>query len=119
MFAIIAVGSKQYKVAPNDKAIIDRSSAKEGEEISFDKVLLIVKNKKIEIGTPYVKNAKVLSRVIRHFKGKKVTIFKYKPKKRYKKKMGFRSLLTEIEVLDIGSIRRKGKRLAKTRKIKT
>jgi len=101
MFAIIAFGGKQYIVAPKDKIIVDKVSLHEGEECSFERVLLRVKNKKIEIGTPCLDGATVRGRVLKHQKGEKITILKYKAKKRYKKKKGARASFSEIEILGI------------------
>ena len=83
--------------------------AKEGKEINFSEVLLLDtsdslsagKNKKLEIGDPTVKGAKVAGKVVRHGKGEKLIIFKYKPKKRYKRKIGHRQQFTEVEIVSI------------------
>ena len=101
MFAVIKTGGKQYLVSPGQKIKIEKLPQKEGEEVVFDKVLLLEKGKKLEIGRPYVKGAKVISKVIKQGKAKKVIVFKYKPKKRYKKKKGHRQPYTEVEILKI------------------
>lgn len=101
MFAIIKTGGKQYIVSPGDKIKIEKVDEKEGDEIIFEEVLLLEKNKKLEIGTPIVKGAKVTAKILKQGKGKKVIIFKHKPKKHYKVKKGHRQLLTEIEVTKI------------------
>lgn len=101
MFAVIAFGGKQYTTRPKEKIILDRVPFREGEECSFEHVLLRVKNKNIEIGTPYVTGGVVRGRVLKHKKGEKFTILKYKAKKRYKKKKGARASFTEIEILGI------------------
>ncbi len=103
MLAVIKTGGKQYLVSPGDKIKVEKLDAKEGKEINFSDVLLLEKNKKLEIGTPFVKEAKVFAKVLRHGKGEKLIIFKYKPKKRYKRKIGHRQLFTEIEVTEIES----------------
>ncbi len=101
MLAIIKTGGKQYKVAPGDKIKIEKIEGKEGKEITFKEVLLVEKNKKIEIGTPFLKGAKVISKILSQGKGKKIVIFKYKPKTRYKKKAGHRQPYTEVEITKI------------------
>lgn len=101
MLAVIKTGGKQYLVSPGDKIKIEKIEVKQGEEVVFDQVLLMEKNKKLEIGTPLVKGAKVKAKVIDQAKGKKVIIFKYKPKKRYKKKAGHRQPFTEVEIISI------------------
>jgi large subunit ribosomal protein L21 len=101
MIAVIKSGGKQYLVFPGKKIKIEKIEKKEGKEIVFDEVLLVEKNKKVEIGTPLVKGAKVIGKVLKQGKGKKVIVFKYKPKTRYKKKKGHRQLFTEVKILKI------------------
>jgi len=103
MLAVIKTGGKQYLVSPGQKIKIEKVDKKEGSEIIFDDVLLLEKQKKLEIGTPLVKGAKVVGKVLSHGKGKKVIIFKYKSKKRYKKKIGHRQPFTEVEILRISN----------------
>ena len=102
MLAVIKTGGKQYLVQPGDKIKVEKLNGKEGEEITFSDVLLLEKSRKLEIGTPVVKEAKVQAKIIGHGKGKKLIIFKYKPKKRYKRKIGHRQQFTEIEITKIG-----------------
>ena len=101
MFAVIKTGGKQYLVSPGDKIKIEKLNAEQGEKVEFPEVLLLEKNKKIEIGTPLVKGAKVIGKVLAQGKAKKVIVFKYKAKKRYKKKMGHRQFFTEVEITKI------------------
>ena len=101
MLAVIKTGGKQYLVAPKDKIQIEKIDKKEGEEIVFDEVLLMEKGRKIEIGTPLIKGVKVIGKILKQGKGKKVIIFKYKPKKRYKVKKGHRQPFTEVEIIKI------------------
>ena len=101
MIAVIKTGGKQYLVKPGDKIKIEKIDKKEGSEITFKEVLLVEKNRKLEIGTPLVKGAKVIGKILSQGKGKKVIIFKYKAKTRYKKKAGHRQLYTEVEILKI------------------
>jgi len=103
MLAVIKTGGKQYIVAPGQKLKIEKQDIKEGKEITFKDVLLLEKQRKLEIGTPFVKGAKVIGKVIRQDKAKKVIIFKYKPKKRYKVKKGHRQPFTEVEIFKIES----------------
>jgi len=101
MLAVIKTGGKQYLVNPGDKIKIEKIDIKEGEEIIFSDVLLLEKNKKIEIGSPFVKDAQVVGKVLKHGRGEKLIIFKYKPKKRYQRKMGHRQSFTEVEITGI------------------
>ncbi len=101
MFAVIKTGGKQYLVQPGDKIKVEKLDAKEGKEINFPEVLLLEKNKKMEIGTPFIKEAKVGAKILSHGKGDKLIIFKYKSKKRYKRKIGHRQLFTEVQITAI------------------
>lgn len=101
MIAIIKTGGKQYIVSPEEKIKIEKIDKEEGAEITFSEVLLLEKNKKIEIGTPFIKGAKVVGKILKQGKGDKITIYKYKPKKRFHKKMGHRQPYTEVEILKI------------------
>jgi len=98
MLAVIKTGGKQYKVSEGDKIKIEK---KEGDEIVFKEVLLLNDGKKTIIGQPFVEGAEVKARVLKQGRSPKVTIFKYKPKKRYKVKKGHRQPFTEIEIIEI------------------
>ena len=100
MIAIIKTGGKQYLVQPGDKLKIEKLEEKEGATVSFNEVLLIEKDAKVEVGTPFLK-AEVTAKVLSHGKGDKVVIFKYKPKKRESRKIGHRQPYTEIEITGI------------------
>lgn len=101
MLTVIKTGGKQYLVSPGDKIKIEKIDVKEGKEVTFKEVLLLEKQKKLEIGTPLIKGAKVIGKVLKHGKGKKIIIFKYKSKTRYKVKKGHRQPFTEIEIIKI------------------
>lgn len=100
MIAIIRTGGKQYIVQPGDKLKVEKLDKKEGEEFSFSDVLLVEKNKKIEIGKPIV-GTEVQAKVLSHGKADKIIVFTYKPKKRESKKIGHRQPYTEIEIIGI------------------
>jgi large subunit ribosomal protein L21 len=101
MLAIIKTGGKQYIVQPGDKIKVEKLDKKEGEEFVFSDVLLVEKNRKIDIGNPLVKEAKVEAKVLKHGKGDKIIVFKYKAKKRESRKIGHRQPYTEIEIIGI------------------
>lgn len=101
MFAVIRTGGKQYLVRPGDKIKIEKLDVKEEKEITFSDVLLVEKNRELEIGNPKVKGAKIIAKVLKQGKAKKIIVFKYKAKKRYKKKMGHRQLFTEVKIIKI------------------
>jgi large subunit ribosomal protein L21 len=101
MLAVIRTGGKQYIVEPKTKLKIEKLEKAEGETIVFSDVLLIENDGKLEIGNPVVKGAEVEAKVLRQDKAEKIIVFKYKPKKRYKRKIGHRQPFTEIEILSI------------------
>lgn len=103
MFAVIKTGGKQYKVSPKDKIKIEKLDAPDGDAVVFDEVLLVSKDDSLRIGTPKIEGAKVTAKVLKQAKGEKIVVFKYKPKKRYKKKTGHRQLFTEVEIQEIQS----------------
>lgn len=101
MLAIIKTGGKQYIVSPGQKIKIEKLDKKEGSEVTFKEVLLLEKGKKVEIGTPFIKEAKVIGKIIAQKKYKKVVTLKYKSKTRYRKKRGHRQPFTEVEITKI------------------
>jgi len=101
MLAIIKTGGKQYLVSPGQKIKIEKLDDNEGKEVVFDQVLLLEKDGKVEIGAPLVDGAKVTGKILRQGKAKKVIVFKYKSKKRYKRKKGHRQPFSEVEILKI------------------
>ena len=101
MYAIIESCGKQYKVAEGDVVFFEKLDAEEGKKVTFDSVVLISDNKKIEIGAPYVKGVKVEGKVVAHGKAKKIIVFKMKPKKNERKKQGHRQPYTKVEITAI------------------
>lgn len=102
-FAVIRTGGKQYKVAPGQKIKIEKIGAKEGAVIKLEEVLLVAENGKVEIGAPIVKGAKVEAEVLKHGRARKLIVFKYHPKSRYRKKKGHRQPYTEIRIAKISA----------------
>ena len=101
MYAIIETCGKQYKVSEGDIVFFEKLEAEEGKKVKFDKVILVSDNGKVEVGTPYVKDAKVEGKVIAHGKGKKIIVFKYKAKKNYRRKQGHRQPYTKVEITSV------------------
>ena len=99
--AVIKTGGKQYKVKVGDRIKAEKLDGGEGEKVIFDEVLMLENEKGIEIGSPFINNAKVEGKILKTFKDKKVTGIKFKAKKRYKVKFGHRQTLTEIEITKI------------------
>ncbi|MFD1426457.1 50S ribosomal protein L21 [Kroppenstedtia sanguinis] len=98
MYALIETGGKQYRVQEGQAIYIEKLTAAEGETVTFDKVLLVNKEEGTVVGTPVVDGAKVTGKVEKHGKGKKVTVFKLKPKKNYKRKQGHRQPFTKVVI---------------------
>jgi len=96
--AIIKTGGKQYKISPGQKIKIEKLEGKEGDSINFDDILLVAEDKDIKIGQPKVESAKVTGKILKQDRAKKVIIFKYKSKKRYKVKRGHRQPYTFVEI---------------------
>jgi large subunit ribosomal protein L21 len=102
MFAVVEIAGKQFKVSQGDKIEVPKlKDTKEGDKIKIDKVLLKSDGKKTDIGTPYVSGSSVELAVKEHGKGKKIRVFKMKPKKRYQKTQGHRQAYTLVEILKI------------------
>ena len=101
MYAIIESCGKQYKVAEGDVVFFEKLDAEEGKKVSFDKVVLVSDDKKVEVGAPYVKGVKVEGKVVSHGKGKKIRVYKYKAKKNYRRMQGHRQPYTKVEITSI------------------
>lgn len=95
MYAIIETGGKQYRVEEGRYIKIEKLDNEEGSNVEFDKVLM-VKDGELKVGKPYVDGAKVSGKVIEQGKDKKVVVFKYRAKKRYRKKTGHRQPYTKV-----------------------
>jgi large subunit ribosomal protein L21 len=101
MYAIIEVGAKQYSVKKGDVIDVEKQAAKEGKDIILHNVLLVSKDKKIELGQPHVKDAKVEAEVLKHIKGEKVISFKYRRRKSSHWTKGHRQQLTRLKIKEI------------------
>lgn len=101
MLAVIKTGGKQYLVEPGQKLKVEKLDAPEGEKIVFDEILLVADDKKIDVGTPLVRGAKVEAKVLKQGRRKKIIVFKYHSKTRYRKKKGHRQHFTEVEIIKI------------------
>jgi large subunit ribosomal protein L21 len=101
MYAIIEVGAKQHLIKKEEIIDVEKQPAKEGKEIILNKVLLVSKDKKIEIGQPYLKEVKVRAVVLKHVKAGKAISFKYRRRKASHWKKGHRQQLTRIKIKDI------------------
>lgn len=98
MYAIIETGGKQYRVQEGDVIYVEKLNAGEGEVVTFDRVLAVSKGEGLVTGAPTVAGATVTGKVEKQGKGKKIIVFKYKPKKNYHKKQGHRQPYTKIVI---------------------
>ncbi|SCP94985.1 50S ribosomal protein L21 [Anaerobium acetethylicum] len=97
MYAIIATGGKQYKVAEGDIIKVEKLGVEAGQAVTFDQVL-VVNNGELVVGSPTVANATVSATVMNEGKGKKVIVYKYKRKSGYHKKNGHRQAFTQVKI---------------------
>ena len=102
MYAIVEIAGQQFKVAKDQQIFVHRLSNEEGSKVSFDEVLLVDNEGKIEVGAPVIKGTSVNASVVRHLQGDKVIVFKKKRRKGYQKSNGHRQQLTEILIETIG-----------------
>ena len=101
MYALIEACGKQYKVEEKDVVFFEKLDAEEGKKVTFDKVILVSDDEKVQVGNPYVKGVKVEGKVVAHGKGKKIIVFKMKAKKNERKKQGHRQPYTKVEITSI------------------
>lgn len=117
MYAIVETGGKQVRVSPGEKVRVEKLDVAKGENVMIQKVLLVAKEGgETAIGTPYVEGASVDGKVLRHAKAKKVTVLRYKPKKRVRVKTGHRQDYTLLEIKDIHTGGEEGKKEAAPKK---
>ena len=101
IYAIIKSGGKQYKVTPGKTVSVDTLSVAEGNQVDLTDVLLIADGDKVSIGTPTIAGAKVVATALGEERGKKIIVFKYKPKVRYRRMKGHRQTYTRLAVKEI------------------
>jgi large subunit ribosomal protein L21 len=100
-FAVIKTGGKQYLVKPGDRIKIEKLPGEDKDRITFGEVLLIADKTSAAIGMPTVKGAAVEARIIRRGRARKIVVFRYHSKTRYRKKKGHRQPFTEVEITEI------------------
>jgi len=99
--AVIEIGGKQYLLKEGEKFKTEKLEGKAGDKITFDKILLVADDKKVELGKPYLENHSVEAEILKVGRSKKVIVFRYHSKTRYRKKRGHRQWYTELKVLKI------------------
>ena len=103
MYAVVATGGKQYRVAVGDRLSIEKLTVEPGSGITFDRVLMVGGDGSPRVGTPLVAGATVQAEVEQQFRGPKIVVFKYKPKKRYRRRTGHRQALTRVAITAINA----------------
>ena len=98
MYAIIETGGKQYKVQNGDVLYIEKLNVAEEASVTFDKVIALHDDAGLKVGAPYVEGATVTANVLKNGKGKKITVFTYKPKKGKARKLGHRQPNTKVQI---------------------
>jgi large subunit ribosomal protein L21 len=102
MYAIVQVGGRQYRAAPGDRLVVDRLDVEPGARFQLADVRMLVAedgdSAETQIGRPRLEEVSVAARAVGHFRGPKILVFKYKPKKRYRRHQGFRAELTELRI---------------------
>ena len=103
MYAIIKTGGKQYMVSEGDVLTVEKLDVESGSKVMFEEVLAVGNNGELQLGSPVVAGAKVEATVVGNGKTKKVIVFKYKPKKDYRKKQGHRQPFTKVKIEKINA----------------
>jgi len=101
MYAIIETGGKQYRVAEGQKLSIEKLAAEEGKTIDFDRVLMAGEGANVKVGTPLIAGAKVTAEIIKHGRGKKVRILKFRRRKHHMKQQGHRQDFTQVKITKV------------------
>ena len=101
MYAIVEIAGQQFKVEKDQKVFVHRLEGEEGAQVSFDQVLLVDNDGKVEVGVPTVEGAKVSAKILAHVRADKVLVFKKKRRKGYKRKTGHRQMFTKLKVISI------------------
>ena len=98
MYAIVTISGKQFRVKPGDALQVPRQPVESGKKVTYDRVLLVVDGKKINVGTPIVSGTSIEATVVEHGRGRKITVFKKKRRKGYRVKNTHRQEFTMIRV---------------------
>jgi large subunit ribosomal protein L21 len=98
MYAVIRTGGKQYSVAPGDILEVEKLEGNVGDTIALDDVLLVANGEEVAIGRPLVEGATVTARITGQHRGKKILVFRYRPKKRIRVRKGHRQWLTRLQI---------------------
>lgn len=98
MFAIVETGGKQYRVSEGSTVQVEKLPGEPNTTVELDKVLLIEGDDQVRVGTPYIEGARVIAQIVKQDKAPKILVFKYKPKKNYRKRYGHRQPYTTLKI---------------------
>jgi len=101
MYAIVDIAGQQFKIEKDKQIYVHRLEGNEGDAVTFDKVMLIDNDSKVNVGTPFVEGASVTAKIVSHLKGDKVIVFKKKRRKSYQKENGHRQFFSKILIEEI------------------
>ncbi|MGH7409270.1 MAG: 50S ribosomal protein L21 [Candidatus Methylomirabilales bacterium] len=101
MYAVLETGGKQYRVSPGDVLKVERLGGEPGSPVRFDRVLLVADGDRVMVGTPTVAGASVAGEVVGHGRGRKVIVFKFKRRKKYRRTQGHRQAQTTVRITEI------------------
>jgi large subunit ribosomal protein L21 len=98
MYAVVATGGKQYKVQEGEILRVEKLTGEVGSQVAFDRVLMFSDGESVKVGQPVLEGALVKGHIIEQGKNKKILVFKYKRRKRYRRKQGHRQLFTAVKI---------------------
>ena len=101
MYAVVRSGARQYRASVGDTIVVEQLPVEVGQQLEMDEVLLVADGEHVEVGRPTVGGAKMLATVVAQEKGPKIQIFKYRPRKRYRRRAGHRQRYTRLRVDEI------------------
>ena len=101
MYAIMESGGKQYKVAPGETVLLERLPGEKGGRVEFSKVLLVAEQDQVRVGSPYLAGAVVRGEILAQERGDKITVFKFKKRKKYRRTQGHRQDQTRLRVTEV------------------
>jgi large subunit ribosomal protein L21 len=101
MYAVVETGGKQYRVAAGETIEVERLPVAIGEQVTLERVLMVGSDQAVWVGQPLLEGAQVQATVVGHLRGPKVIVFKYRPKKRYRRKAGHRQEITRLRIESI------------------
>jgi large subunit ribosomal protein L21 len=101
VYAIVEAGGKQYRAEPGKSLSVERLSGERGDRVELDRVLLVADGAEVRVGTPTIPGARVVGEIVRQGRGPKLTVFKFKRRRKYRRKQGHRQALTTLRVREI------------------